>query len=239
MIESGTSAELADFQSAWAGFAVLAVLMWPYVRDQREYLVTIFQKPASWRRLVLISISIGLLMRAVSWGIAFIETSLGQYGLPGDWVSPQYGFQWNCPETGFIALGIVTTALAIPFIEETINRGFILSTCVRDNWRFPVLGSAVLFAVLHRPEAIPGAFLFGIVAAIQMMHSRSLWGPLIAHATYNAMDLVDNHCWSNSNVEVALLALPREQLALLGAAIAAVFFLLCLRTARWSGAETS
>ncbi|MGI9262175.1 MAG: CPBP family intramembrane glutamic endopeptidase [Woeseiaceae bacterium] len=238
LLQSGTPADIADYQSAWAGFSMLAVLMWPYLRDHRNYLVSVFQQPGSWPRLVLTSIAIGLTMRAASWGVSYATVTLTPGNLPGNWVSPKSGLQWNCPELEFILLAIATSVIAIPIIEEVINRGFILGAFTRVSQKYSSIVSASLFAVLHRPDSMLAAFLFGIAVAIQMQHCHSLWGPIIAHAAFNFLTIVENHCVTYFDLEELLLALPREQLAMLAVFSTVACYFVCIRFARWSGAGT-
>ncbi|MBT8100053.1 MAG: CPBP family intramembrane metalloprotease, partial [Gammaproteobacteria bacterium] len=125
-----------------------------------------------------------------------------------------------------------------PAIEEVVNRGYILPALIRNRCKLPVLTSACLFAVLHRPDSMLVALMFGIVVAVQLMHCRSLWGPAIAHATFNLLFVMDGHCLRYPKLEAALLSLPPLTLAVLGAAIGVAAFLLAVRIARWTGAAT-
>jgi ABC-2 type transport system permease protein len=53
-----------------------------------------------------------------------------------------------------------------------------------------ILGSAVLFALLHPPVAVIPVFGLGIAAAISFERSQILWAPIITHTVYNTCVLI-------------------------------------------------
>jgi membrane protease YdiL (CAAX protease family) len=93
-----------------------------------------------------------------------------------------------------------------PLIEEVISRGLILRSLLHHGRTFAVVVSAVLFALLHVYDSVPFAFVFGVIAAIQMQSAQTLWGPVIAHATYNLTVIFDQHCLNSSWVAGATSA---------------------------------
>jgi ABC-2 type transport system permease protein len=49
-----------------------------------------------------------------------------------------------------------------------------------------MLASAAVFAIMHPSISIVPVFLFGVGAAWLYERTRTLWAPMLAHATYNA-----------------------------------------------------
>lgn len=242
LVESGVPIEFARLQSAWLGFLALAILMLPYLLNHRGVVTLQFQRPGSWPAVIVISILIGLAMRVASWGIALIAAALRGTGSSVDWVAGAMTLQWQCPDRRLMVLGILTMTFATPVVEEIMNRGFILRALLQRHFSLAIPLASLLFAVLHRPEGMLAAFLFGIVAANQAMVSRSLWGPLIAHATFNLLMLIDSHCLLVPVLEAELLRLPATRLAVIGfvAVVSCTFLAIRLvpRSAPEAGAGT-
>ena len=224
-VEVGIDASSAKHLSALVGFAVLAVLMAPLMASVQAVLAGFFRRPRSWFRLVSCSIAIGLCFRALDWAWNVTLIASGFYG-PGDPTrSAGPLFWWSCPTSSYLALSITVMALMTPFVEELVNRGVILHTLAARGRFFGVIVSAALFAVLHTPENMLVALLFGIVAAIQMLYYRTLLGPIIAHATFNLMITLDWDClngiWIPASTSVA------------ASAVASILALSMLLTATW------
>ncbi|MFQ6006094.1 MAG: lysostaphin resistance A-like protein [Woeseia sp.] len=95
-----------------------------------------------------------------------------------------------------LAVSFLVMSLLIPATEETINRGLIMHTLIARG-RIPALIlSSALFAIVHNPQAILIAFLGGLFLGMQVVNCRTLWAPLITHATYNAVAVIDSECIS-------------------------------------------
>jgi membrane protease YdiL (CAAX protease family) len=168
--------------------------MWPLIRHLRPQIKSLFRKPDSWLRLIVCSIGIGLAFRFASWAWMVTRIAFGFYG-PGD---PEQAagpmFWWACPPGSYLVLSIFVMAVLTPVVEEVINRGLILCSLLKKNKTLAIVLSAALFSILHIYEGIPLAFVFGIVAAIQMLNYRTLWGTIIAHSTFNFMITIDWDC---------------------------------------------
>jgi membrane protease YdiL (CAAX protease family) len=117
-------------------------------------------------------------------------------------------FWWTCPQTPVIGLSILVMVLLTPLIEEVINRGLFLQALVQRGRAQAIVVSAILFTALHRVDSMPVAFAFGVVAALQMLHYRTLWGCLIAHATFNLVAILDWDClhgqWTPADTSLKL-----------------------------------
>lgn len=204
---SGMDPQSARYTAALCGFAMLAILLWPLLRNQPPHWRALFRQPGSWARLMLASIGIGILVRLAGWGFAIAWGALD----PAAGRNPAAAFGpmiwWHCPGPAVLLQGILVMAVITPLLEEYLNRGLILCTLLRGNRLFAVALSAPLFAVLHPPGGMLLALAFGIIAALQMLSCRTLWGPLAAHASYNLIALLDTICLQQ---RVAPAHLPAE-----------------------------
>jgi len=192
--EAGTDAATAKHLSALVGFAVLGILMWPLIRNLGPQVKSLFRKPDSWLRLIAYSVAIGLAFRVASWAWMVTRIAFGFHG-PGDpGLAAGPMFWWACPPASYLVLSIFVMAVLTPAIEEVINRGLILCSLLKKSKTLAIVLSAALFSILHIYEGIPLAFAFGIVAAIQMLNYRTLWGTIIAHSTFNFVNTIDTDC---------------------------------------------
>jgi membrane protease YdiL (CAAX protease family) len=77
--------------------------------------------------------------------------------------------------------------LAGPILEEWLFRGVLLPVW---STRFGVLRAvamtSMLFGVLHVDDPL-GAAVFGWIAALLYLRSRSLWPPIVFHAAHNGL----------------------------------------------------
>lgn len=83
----------------------------------------------------------------------------------------------------------ISTVLLAPLAEEVFFRGMVHQS-VRRRWRFvpAMLLSSSLFAVAHiDPLVVPSIFALAVVLTIMYERQRSLWVPIIAHATFNVV----------------------------------------------------
>ena len=71
---------------------------------------------------------------------------------------------------------------------EFIFRGLIFGG-LRRSLGFPAaaLASAAIFAIVHAPASVVPVFGLGLAAALVYERTRMLAGPMIVHATYNAV----------------------------------------------------
>ncbi len=93
-----------------------------------------------------------------------------------------------------VALGIFffTAAIAAPFFEEILFRGFLLSSLTRylPVWG-SILASSLLFALAHLSlsEVLPLTAL-GCVLGVVYTRSRSLFAPMLLHCLWNSGTLL-------------------------------------------------
>lgn len=194
MVAAGHDPVFARHFSALAGFAVLGILIWPVISDAGPILRPLFRRPASWLRMMFASAGLGFVIW-LGQMLALLACSTsewfgqGPYNYPS---RPEYYFACRNPAVLFLAIPVM--AVLTPIIEETFNRGLILHSFLPTGRMVAIAVSATTFTLFHRPEAMPFAFLFGLIAAIQMLHYRTLWAVFFTHGSANFLTEVSRNC---------------------------------------------
>lgn len=228
MIDAGSDPVVAGHVSALAGFAMLALLMWPIMLNAWPSVREQFKCPPSWPRMLLASATLGFVlwlgqMLALLALIPFAWSERGPLTYP---TSPSYTFA--CSNPMILLLAIPVMSLMTPVIEEVINRGIILPQLLPRGRTAAILISAVLFAIVHEFSGIPNAFVLGVVMAIQAIHSRNLWAVTITHGVTNLLIQISITCvhgfWLRG--KIAWVAGSPAQ-------IIAVSFVICLIAVWW------
>ena len=89
-----------------------------------------------------------------------------------------------------LALTMLTLAVLTPIGEEFLFRGVVTSVLLRYGALVGVVGSAVVFALMHGiNEVLPAALIVGLIAAELYRRSGSIWPGVIMHMVYNAISL--------------------------------------------------
>ncbi len=124
------------------------------------------------------------------------------------------------------AYALLTVAVA--FNEEIWFRGIVLAVLRAVGVKTAVIGSSVLFGVLHLANLASGqggaasvlqvvfAIAFGFVAAELLVITRSLWPAIVWHAAWDFMSFLGG----NSTSAVALAGVGAALLLIVGYAIA-------------------
>ncbi len=90
-----------------------------------------------------------------------------------------------------VVLGIFAVVLIPAVLEEFWMRGIIFSAYNRCNTRAAVIFTALIFALLHlSANEFVGFFFMGIVSAIVLIKSGSLYGSIIYHGFSNLTALL-------------------------------------------------
>jgi membrane protease YdiL (CAAX protease family) len=136
---------------------------------------------------------------AAGMGVGLVGVAMGAFALlylPLVYLIPDY-VQWIVDHPPLIAwsgpafhvanvLTLVMLVVGAPLVEETFFRGCVLpSLSVRRGTRRGVIVSSLLFGVLHAD--IIGAVVFAVVMATVFLSTRSLWLPVVMHASNNAI----------------------------------------------------
>jgi membrane protease YdiL (CAAX protease family) len=173
----------------------LVVLLLPIWRTERNFVARQFRLANLTCKVVIIGIAIGVLLRLLWWTQLVAGVSFGIYASdPQSVVGPIFAF--GCPDIATMALGTLTMALLTPVIEEVIHRAYVINALLPRGRLIAILGSAVVFAIFHRSGSWVFACLAGVVFAWLYWYTQSLWLSLIAHATFNALTLLDWRCVS-------------------------------------------
>ena len=90
-----------------------------------------------------------------------------------------------------LLLAILLVALVPAIFEELIFRGAVLQGLRKFGTWIAVLGSALLFALMHASAVqFVYTFLFGIILALVVIKSGSIISSMICHFTGNALSLI-------------------------------------------------
>ena len=194
LVEQGTREAVAKDLSYLVVPPILLVLMFPYLKRCKTQLLSLFRLSALTWRLVWLSLALGLTLRVLRWSILTLLIRAEMVGNkdPNAPIGPLIDFA--CPAPPLLLLSLAVSALAIPIIEEAINRGFILHTLLEKGAALSIGMSALLFALMHPPSSYIHAFIIGALLGIQALNYGTLWGPAIAHAAYNAAAVFDWEC---------------------------------------------
>lgn len=196
LIDSGESRGLAQDLSYLVVPPILIVLMYPIFRRYGNFILSLLRRRDLTIRITILSVILGLSLRLTFWGglISLISFGVLRNPDPNAVVGPLITF--GCPDPSVLALSLLVVSFLIPVTEEIVHRGLILQSLLHwGKFLASVVGS-VLFAALHDPQAIVVSFLVGVFLSVQMINCKTLWGPLITHATYNGMAVFDWECVS-------------------------------------------
>lgn len=194
-VEDGMQVAVAKDLSYLVVPPILLVLMYPYLERCKKHLFAMFQPSGLTWRIVWLSLLLGLTLRVLRWSVLTLLIRAGVLvnADPNAPVGPIIDFA--CPAAPLLLLSLGVSAVAIPVIEETINRGLILHALLHKGVGLAIGMSAVLFALMHPPSSYLHAFIIGTLFAIQAINYGNLWGPTIAHAAYNAAAVLDWECF--------------------------------------------
>jgi membrane protease YdiL (CAAX protease family) len=234
LIDSGESQPFARDLSYLVVPPILIILMYPILCRHGSYLRSLLRRQDLTVRLIATSVLLGFALRMSFWGglISFVSFGVLRNTGPNAVAGPVISF--GCPDPGILALSFVVVSFLIPVTEEIIHRGLILQSLLHRGKILAIVLSSALFAIAHDPQAIAVAFLGGLFLGVQLINCRALWGPLITHATYNAMAILDSECvstqWNPIDTTSAIVST-----GLLGAALVVVGISLSIILVRRKG----
>lgn len=82
---------------------------------------------------------------------------------------------------------VLVAVVGAPPVEEFLFRGLLYTGLRRVTGpRVAVMGSAVVFGVVHPAASFIPVFVLGAMCAVAYARTRSLWAPIMIHAVYNA-----------------------------------------------------
>ncbi len=193
LVKSGFDMAVAKHLSYLVVPIFVFVLMWPILLLNKDALIGLFRRPDSWPKMILASMAFGLVLRLAALAGTFAAAAFG-------WLEPGYGadvsFYLACSPPYIIILSILVSSILAPLKEEVINRGLILGSLSTRDPCIAIIVAAVLFTVLHEASGMFNAFVFGLLAGVQLLRYRTLWAPLVAHSTYNLLIVIESNCVS-------------------------------------------
>lgn len=93
-----------------------------------------------------------------------------------------------------LTLSILGVSLIVPVCEELLFRGMILSAWEHRSRRSAVIASALLFAMLHGSLiGLPNQFYAGVMLALLVLWTDSIYAGVIFHGVYNAYATILNY----------------------------------------------
>lgn len=233
---SGYGTEFIRYATRIVGLPVLCVLVWLIVREHRGFIRELFARHRLSLRLVATAIAVGLLARVFWWSQLISRIAFGQVDSSYDSPPHDLSIAFSCPELPILAMAIVVWWILVPVVEEFVHRGVFMSALSNRGPLFAVAVSALVFAIMHRFTSIPFAFAFGVVFGILFWNARTLWAPIIAHATYDGLLVLDWIClktsWNPSPSDLPLTALGTGSALVAVACASGIAFLI---SARWVG----
>jgi membrane protease YdiL (CAAX protease family) len=175
---------------------LLIVLMYPILRQHGQFLLSLLRRQDLTLRLIVLSVTLGITLRIAYWGglISVVSFGVLHNDDPDAVIGPV--IRIGCPEANILALSFLIGVILTPLIEETINRGLILQSLIHRGKILAIASSSFLFAIAHNPQAMLLAFLIGLFLAAQLINHKTLWAPIITHASYNAVSILDWECMS-------------------------------------------
>lgn len=112
-----------------------------------------------------------------------------------------------------LTLSVISAAVIAPLGEELLFRGVMLAAWERKGPKTAVLVTSALFAMLHGSVmGFPGEFFGGMMMALLVLWSNSLYAGLAFHTVYNAGGIMLNYISSAIPVDAAEEALMRSDL---------------------------
>ncbi len=165
------------------GFAAMFLYAWLLARlvFGRGWVRTVaFRTPGVWQLVIAWLVFLPGMMYTVE-GLDLLFRSLtGWQNTNYNWMASALG---SCP----VWLGLLAIAVGPGVVEELFFRGFIGRGLVgRHGWVFGVFLTSLLFGLLHmEPIHVLMTMLMGVCLHFTLATSRSLWVPILLHATNN------------------------------------------------------
>lgn len=202
---------------------LLVVLVWLILRKEQNFLRALFTLKDFRPRLAVAAILVGILARVLYWSVIVAATALGITGKPHSVLGSGPDFVVGCAPPLVMLTGALVWLVLVPFAEEFIHRGVILSALAERGKLLAILLSAIIFTLCHQPGSYLLVFCFGLVFGLQYWNSGSIWYPMLTHAVFDGFILVDFYC-----VKVLWNPAHRQLPVFLPSAIAILTALFCV-----------
>ncbi len=140
-----------------------------------------FRTPGVWQLVIAWVVFLPGLMYTVEGFDLLVRSLVG-------WQNTNYNWMQSALNASPLWLGLLAIAVGPGVVEELFCRGFIGRGLVgRHGWVFGVFLTSLLFGLLHmEPIHVLMTMLMGVALHFTLATSRSLWVPILLHATNNA-----------------------------------------------------
>ncbi|MQA95147.1 MAG: CPBP family intramembrane metalloprotease [Streptosporangiales bacterium] len=165
--------------SALAGLGAFAAAFAIRIRDWSAFGV----RRVSWRWLLL-----GAGLGVAAWLLGRVLV-MGYIALTGDTGDPQSVYDAAAGGgTAVVTSYLLLIAVATPVGEELAFRGVLTNALNRYGPWVGVGGSTVVFTLAHGISVVmPVAFVVGLIAALLVRRTGSVWPGVLVHAVNNAL----------------------------------------------------
>ncbi|WP_327688691.1 type II CAAX endopeptidase family protein [Streptomyces tubercidicus] len=133
------------------------------------------------------------LLAAVGFGVvAYVLATIASLlyqAVAGDHQNVQVGYQAAAAGGIFWYLGVAVAGfVATPIGEELLFRGVLANALGRYGAWVSVLASAAVFALVHGLNPVlPVAFVVGVINALLLRRTGSVWPGIVVHGVNNAL----------------------------------------------------
>lgn len=164
---------------AGGGFAAAALVR---IRSWAAFGV----RATTWRWLLL-GVAGGVLATLLK-----IPATMAYTAVAGEVGSPQSGWSdASAGGAGVVVLSFLFLGVLTPIAEELFFRGVVTTALLRYGAPVGVIGSALVFAVMHGLSVIAvSALIVGLVNAELRRRSGSVWPGVAAHVVFNLLSSV-------------------------------------------------
>lgn len=187
-------------------FLILPVTMWGVTHKGAQSALRLNPiRPGDMLRAAIIALLSLMIVQNITMVWMILLQKLGLNVFTTEYVRPA-----NSTE---LMLSAIAAAVVAPLGEELLFRGAMLSAWERKGPKAAVLITAVLFAMQHGSLAgMPGEIFGGIVLALLVLYSNSIYAGLAFHSVYNAGNVMMNYISSAAETTAAEEALMRSDL---------------------------
>lgn len=234
--DSGSSAEFVRYASRIAGLPLLTFLVWLVVREHRAFLRGLYSTQGLTLRLLVTGVFIGILARIFWWSQTTARIAFGWIETTFESPPQLLSIGIACPELHILLMAVLVWCVLVPFTEEFVHRGILMSAMSNRGPFFAIGVSAIIFALSHDPDSYLFVAFFGVVFGILFWNVRTLWVPVVAHATYDGLQFFDWYClrvsWNPIPSELPLATLGLASAVIAAASLAGIGYLI---GKRWVG----
>lgn len=146
-------------------------------------------------------------------------TSTSMYPTPDPSIPPDQAVLWG-----------MAVALIPAFCEEFLFRGLVLPQLLPYGKTVAVIGSALLFGLMHaNPAQMLYATVAGIVLGLVAIESGSIWAGVLIHLFNNLLTVTDEILWNRLQYPTGFYLQKLIELTVVACGLVCLALLLCRR----------